>query len=56
MQTTLIEDKKTPGDFRVESIDDDGSCEVAIFSGPNAHSRAVAFASSYYDEFEDETE
>ena len=55
MQATLIEDKKNLGDFRVEAIDDDGGCEVAVFCGPNAHERAVSFAANYYDDFEDET-
>ena len=56
MQATLIEDKKNPGDFRVEAIDDDGGCEVAIFSGPNALDRAIAFAGApagYYDSWND---
>ena len=35
-------------DFRVEAIDADGSCEVAIFSGPNALARAEHFASVHY--------
>lgn len=55
MRATLIEDKHTPGTFRVEAVDEDGGCEVTIFSGPDAHSRAVSFASNYYDDFDDET-
>lgn len=46
MQATLIECKNNPGEFRVEGIADDGGCEVAIFSGPRARERAIAFASS----------
>jgi hypothetical protein len=56
MEATLFKDKEVPGQYRVEAIDGDGGCEVAVFSGPNAHTRAAAFASGYYDEFEDETD
>lgn len=53
---TLIEDRQVPGVFRVESICDDGSVEVALFSGPHALDRAVAFAGAvggYYDAWDD---
>lgn len=55
MKAELIEDKNVPGRYRVESIDDDGGCEVAIFSGPNALDRAIIFAGggSYYDGWAD---
>ncbi len=55
MTAELIEDRKVPGQFRVEAQDDDGGCEVAIFSGPNALDRAIAFAgaSGYYDAWGD---
>lgn len=55
MKAELIEDKNAPGQYRVEAIDDDGGCEVAIFSGPNALDRAVAFAggSGYYEGWAD---
>lgn len=41
MKAELFKDRETPGDWRVEREDDDGSIEVAIFSGPNARERAV---------------
>lgn len=54
IQATLIEDQKAPGVFRVEAVDEDGGCEVAIFSGPNALDRAVAFAGGdYYESWSD---
>ena len=57
IQTTaeLVQDKSDPNIYRVESIDDDGSVEVAIFSGPNALERAIHFAgaSNYYDTWGD---
>lgn len=57
MQAELIEDKEVPGQYRVEAQDDDGGMEVAIFSGPNALDRAVAFAgaSGYYASWADRT-
>lgn len=52
---TLIQDRNDPTAFRVESVDEDGACEVAIFSGPYALDRAVIFAGggSYYDGWAD---
>ena len=54
MNATLIQDKNDSNAFRVEAIDDDGGCEVAIFSGPNALDRAIVFAGgSYYASWSD---
>jgi hypothetical protein len=54
MKATLFEDREVPGQFRVESIDDGGACEVAVFSGPNAKDRAIAFAGgNYYEAWDD---
>ncbi len=39
-----VEDKQTPSDYRVEAIGHDGEVYVAIFSGPDAHSRADDYA------------
>jgi hypothetical protein len=52
---TLFEDRKTPGQFRVEAEDEDGGMEVAIFAGPNALDRAIIFAGggAYYTEWSD---
>jgi hypothetical protein len=36
----LIEDKKAPGEWRVEYVGDDGGCFVNIFAGPRAEERA----------------
>ena len=33
-----------PGHYHVEAIDRDGSIEVAVFSGPRAPMRALAYA------------
>ena len=49
----VFEDRWCPGDWRVEWVDDDGSVEVAIFSGPNARERALRYADRQYGNFEE---
>ena len=49
----VFEDRKWPGDWRVDWFDDDGGCEVAIFSGPNARERAMRNADRQYGSFEE---
>lgn len=49
----LIQDKEDPKAYRVEYINDDGGCEVAVFSGPDALNRAATFAGTYYDDWSD---
>ncbi len=46
MEWISIEDKKTPGDWRVEAIDHEheGAVYVTIFSGPDAKERAKEYA------------
>ena len=54
MKATLIQDKDDPTFYRVEAVDDDGGCEVALFMGPNAMERAIAFAGgNYYEAWAD---
>lgn len=54
MKAELVQDRHDPTVYRVEAIDEDGSCEVAVFSGPHALDRAIAFAGgSYYDSWSD---
>jgi hypothetical protein len=42
-----------PDTWRVERVDEEGACEVAIFSGPDAHDRARRFADREYPGFEE---
>jgi hypothetical protein len=49
----VFEDRRSPGDWRVEWFDEDGGCEVAIFSGPNARERAIRYADRQYGSFEE---
>jgi hypothetical protein len=44
MEYEVIEDRKFPGDWRAEAIDNDGRCYITIFSGPNAKQRAEEYA------------
>lgn len=54
MKAVLTQDKDHNTSYRVEAFDSDGGCEVAIFSGPAALDRAIAFAGgSYYDGWSD---
>lgn len=57
MKCKLIQDKSDPTAYHVEAMDEDGGCEVAIFSGPNALDRAIDFAAGigapYYCEWAD---
>lgn len=55
-EAELVQDHNDANSYRVESIDEDGSCEVAVFSGPNALDRAIIFAGGgYYDRWKDPT-
>ena len=54
MKARLFRDRQDVKVFRVEAIDPDGGCEVAVFAGPMALERALAFLDSdFYDEWED---
>ena len=44
---------RDPGEWRVEWINDRDEVEVATFSGPNAHTRAVNYAALQYGEFDE---
>lgn len=47
MDFEVLEDRRNPGDWRVEAMDfeDEGKVYVAIFSGPDAKERAHEYAS-----------
>jgi hypothetical protein len=52
-QAKLFRDRTGLDEWRVQSIDDEGGCEVAIFAGPGAHDRARRFADREYGDFEE---
>jgi hypothetical protein len=41
------------GQWRVEWFDDDGRCELEIFSGPDAHRQALRYAVQKYGHFKE---
>ena len=46
----VSERKDTPGSWGVEAIDAEGAVYMAIFSGPQARARAIAYAHSVSDQ------
>jgi hypothetical protein len=40
-------------EWRVQWYDDNGDCELAIFSGPKARERALRYAERQYGDFEE---
>ena len=46
-------DRESPGQWRVEWVDDDGGCEVEIFTGPDARRRALRYAMQNYGHFKE---
>ena len=40
----VVEDRRHPGDWRVESVGSDGECYVAIFCNETAEQRARDYA------------
>ena len=49
----VFPDRIVNGAWRVEREVDDGAIEVAVFSGPDAHERALTFARRYYGDFDE---
>lgn len=49
----VFEDREIPGQWRVERIDNEGGCEVEIFTGPNARRKARQYAERRYGAFEE---
>src|SRR5205809_6420784 len=47
----VFEDRESPGQWRVEWFDDDGRCELEIFTGPTARRQALRYAVQKYGHF-----
>src|SRR5437588_9670851 len=47
----VFEDRATPGQWRVEWFDDDGRCELEVFTGPDARRQALRYAMQKYGHF-----
>ena len=51
---TIFADRENTRDWRIEWFDDDGGCEVAIFSARGARERAICYADHHqYGAFEE---
>ena len=49
----VFTDGETPGQWRVEWVDDDGRRELEIFTGPDAHRQALRYAVQKYSHFKE---
>jgi len=47
----VFESRETAGQWRVEWFDDDGRCELQIFTGPTARRQALRYAMQKYGHF-----
>jgi hypothetical protein len=47
----IFEGRQTPGQWRVEWFDDDGRCELEIFTGPEARRQSLRYAMQKYAHF-----
>jgi hypothetical protein len=47
----VFEDREITGQWRVEWFDDDGRCELEIFTGPDARRQALRYAMRQYGHF-----
>jgi hypothetical protein len=53
LRAKLFRDRQHAEDWRVEKMDEDGSSEIAIFSGPDARERAIRYADREYGAFDE---
>ena len=56
LRCKVIEDFSVAGEWRVEKLNEDGSCEkVQIFRGRDARERAIDYAQRHFGEFDEVT-
>jgi hypothetical protein len=53
LRAKLFRNRVHAGDWRVEKMDDDGTSEIATFSGPSARDRAIRYADREYGAFDE---
>ena len=52
LRAKVFEDRITPGDWRVEKMDEDGGYEdIKVFTGPDARRQAIRYAANKYGVF-----
>ena len=44
----VFEDREIAGQWRVEKFDQEGGCDVRIFTGPSARQQAIDYAKQRY--------
>lgn len=54
LRAKVFEDRITPGNWRVEKMDDDGGYEVVkVFAGPDAREQAIRYAEREFDVYDE---
>ena len=49
----VFQDREVPDQWRVEWFDDDGRCELEIFTGPDSRQQALRYARRKYKMFKE---
>lgn len=56
LRAKVFEDRETPGNWRVEKLDEDGGYEVVeVFTGPDAGQQAIRYADQRFGVFDEIT-
>jgi hypothetical protein len=54
VSAAVFEDRETPGNWRVEKMDEDGGYEVVkVFTGPEARQQAIQYAEREFGTFDE---
>jgi hypothetical protein len=54
LRAKVFEDRATPGNWRVEKIDEDGGYEVVkVFTGPDARGQAIRYAEREFGNYDE---
>jgi hypothetical protein len=54
LRAQVFEDRETPGNWRVEKMDEDGGYEVVkVFTGPHARRNAIRYAKQRFAEYDE---
>ena len=54
LRAKVFEDRETPGNWRVEKMDEDGGYDaVKVFTGPDARERAIRYAELEFGDYDE---
>ena len=54
LRAKVFEDRETPGNWRVEKMDEDGGYDaVKVFTGPDARQQAIRYAEREFGAFDE---